>query len=442
MRIIVLGAGHVGMTIVEALFDDHELTVVDRDPVRLTALANTFDVRTVEGNGASSSLLEEAGVRSADLLIASTSRDEVNIVAALLVRRLSPRTKTLVRTTDVEHLKAWREDVLDIDYMVSSELEAAAAVIDAIAVPGARVADVFAEGQVTIAEFDVEQRAHACAMVGVPLSRAPLPPDSRVALIVRDDKLLLPRGEEQIRIGDRVVVMASPASMLEWSRQLAPAEPVVEEVVVFGATRLGIAIARKLLRHDLRVRLIEPDHERARRAAAELPHARVFHAEPSDRTLLREERIGSAQVAVAALGDDADSLYAAVVARAAGVHTTIGVVDDPQSAAVFEQAGVDVAINPRAATAQRLVLFAHDPRTRQVALLDDDRFDVLDVVVRPQSRLVGRPLRELPRTSSTIGAVVRDGEAFFPHGESRLQPGDRVIVLVDQTRTAEVEAAL
>ncbi len=442
MRIIVLGAGHVGTTVVEALFDDHELTVVDRDPARIAALANAFDVRTVEGNGASSRVLTEAGVAETDLLIASTSRDEVNLVAAMLVRRLSPKTRTLVRTTDVEHLRAWRDDVLDVDYMVSSELEAAAAVIDAIAVPGARVADVFAEGLVTIAEFDVEQRAHACALLNVPLSRAPIPPDSRVALIIRDDRLLLPRGEETIQLGDRVAVMASPAAMHEWSRQLAPAEPVVEEVVVFGATAVGVAIARKLLQHELRVRLVEPDAERARRAAAELPRARVFHASPSDRTLLREERIGAAQVAVAALGDDADSLYAAVTARAVGIHTTIGVVDDPQSVAVFDQAGVDVAVNPRAATAQRLVLFAHDPRTRQVALMDDDRFDVIDVVVRPQSRLVGRPLRELPRTSSTIGAIVRDGGAIFPHGDTHLQPGDRVIVLVDQTRTAEVEAAL
>lgn len=442
MRIIVLGAGHVGLTVVEALFDDHELTVVDRDPARIAALANSFDVRTVEGNGASSSVLEEAGVRTADLLIASTSRDEVNLVAAMLVRRLSPQTRTLVRTSDVEHLKAWREGVLDVDYMVSSELEAAAAVIDAIAVPGARVADVFADGHVVIAEFDVEQRAHACALLHVPLSQAPIPPDSRVALIVRGGRLLLPRGAERIELGDRVVVMASPEAMREWSRQLAPDEPVVEDVVVFGATRLGVAIARKLLLHELRVRLIEPDAERARRAAAELSQARVFHAAPTDRTLLHEERIGSAQVAIAALSADADSLYAAVVARSAGVHTTIGVVDDPQSAQVFEQAGVDVAINPRAATAQRLVLFAHDPRTRQVALMDDDRFDVLDIVVRPQSRLVGRPLRELPRTSSTIGAVVRDGAVVFPHGDTHLQPGDRVIVLVDQTRTAEVEAAL
>jgi trk system potassium uptake protein TrkA len=442
MRIIVLGAGHVGMTVVEALFEDHELTVVDRDPARLASLTNAFDVRTVEGNGASSRVLEEAGVADADLLIASTARDEVNLVAAILVRRLSRRTRTLVRTTDVEHLKAWRMGVIDVDFMVSSELEAASAVIDAIAVPGARVTDLFADGQVVVAEFDVEARAHACTLLGVPLSQAPIPQDSRVALIVRGEELVLPRGEERLQLGDRVVVMASPQAAVEWSRHLAPDEPEVEDVVVLGASRVGLAIARKLLAHRYRVRIFEPDAERARHAAAELQGARVFHASPSDRELLREERLGSAQVAVATLGDDAQSLYAAVTAGAAGVHTTIGVVDDPLSANVFERAGVDVTVNPRSATAQELVRFAHDPRTRQIALLDDERFDVLDVLVRPESELVGRPLDELPRTGSTIGAIVRDGRAFFPHGTTELRPGDAVIVLVDQMRAAQVEAAL
>jgi len=442
MRIIVLGAGHVGTTVVEALFDDHELTVVDRDPARLSALANLFDVRTVEGNGASRAALEEAGIAEADLLIASTARDEVNLVAAMLVRRLSRRARTLVRTTDVEHLRAWREGVLDVDFMVSSELETATAVFDAIAVPGARHTDVMADGQVTIAEFDVTQEAAGCALLDRPLAQAPLPPDSRIAVIVRGDELVLPGGAETLRLGDRVVVIASPEAARAWGRQLAPDEPPVEEVVVFGATPLGIAIARKLLRHDWRVRLVEPDAEGARRAAAELPRARVFHAAPSDRSLLREERIGSAQVAVAALGDDARSLYAALAGRTAGIHTTIAVVDDPTSLRVFETAGVDVTINPRAATAQQLVRFAHDPRTRQVAFLDDDRFDVLDITVRPDGELLRRPLRELPRTGSTIGAIVRDGRAIFPHGDSELRPGDRAIVLVDPLRAAQVEAAL
>ena len=218
MRIIVLGAGHVGTTVVEALFDDHELTVVDRDPARLSALANLFDVRTVEGNGASRAALEEAGVAEADLLIASTARDEVNLVAAMLVRRLSGRARTLVRTTDVEHLRAWREGVLDVDFMVSSELETATAVFDAIAVPGARHTDVFADGQVVIAEFDVTQEAAACRLLDQPLAQAPLPADSRIAVIVRDDRLVLPRGDERLRLGDR----PGAQHALETARDLMP----------------------------------------------------------------------------------------------------------------------------------------------------------------------------------------------------------------------------
>lgn len=442
MRIIVLGAGHVGITVVESLVEEHELTVVDLDANRLTALSNAFDVVTVEGNGASRRVLDEAGIAATDLLIASTARDEANLVAAMLARRLAPSTKTLVRTTDVEHLKAWREGVLDVDFMVSSELEAARAVINAIAVPGARATDVFADGQVAIAEFDVEPRASVCQFVGVPLAQAQLPADSRVALIVRDDRLVLPSGRESIEVGDRVIVMASPASAREWSRRLLPDEPAIEDAIVFGADRLGLAIARKLLARPMRVRIVEADATLARRAAAALPHARVFHADAIDRDFLREERVGRSDVAIATLASDAESLYAAVTARVAGVHTTIGLVDDPMSVKVFDRAGVDVTVNPRTATAEELIRFAHDPRTRQIAMLDDERFDVLDVVVRPDSRFVATRISEMPRTGSTIGAIVRDGRARFPHGDDALQPGDRVIVLVDPARASTVEQAL
>lgn len=442
MRIIVLGAGHVGVTVVAALVEEHDLTVVDLDPARLVALSNSFDVVTLEGNGASRAVLVDAGIAEADLLIASTARDEANLVAAMFARRLASQVKTLVRTTDVEHLKAWREGVLDVDFMVSSELEAARAVMDAIAVPGARATDVFADGQVTIAEFDVLADAGACAFVGRPLAETQLPRDSRVALIVRDDVLVQPSGRESIRLGDRVIVMASPAAAREWSRNLAPGVPPIEDAIVFGAERVGLAIATRMLRRGMRVRLVEQDEVRARRAAAALPQARVFHASAIDRDFLREERVGSSDVAVAALGGDADSLYAAVTARIAGVHTTIGVVDDPLSTRVFERAGVDIAVNPRTATAEELIRFAHDPRTRQIAMLDDDRFDVLDVVVRPESQFVAQRISEMPRTGSTIGAIVRDGRAIFPHGHDALQPGDRVIVLVDPARASAVERAL
>jgi trk system potassium uptake protein TrkA len=442
MRIVVVGAGHVGATIVEALHDEHDIVVVDLSAARLRELSHAYDVRTVEGNGAGRRALEEAGVQEADLVLASTARVEANLVAAMLVRHLSS-AKTIVRTTDVEYLEAWREKLIDVDFMVSSELATAQEIASAIAIPAARDTAMFAAGQVQLAEFDVPREDGATrGLVGRPLGTATLPEDSTVACIVRDGELVPTRSGTSVLPGDRVVVIASPAGAREWSAQLLPDAPRIDDVVIFGAGRTGAVAARELLGRGIRVRMVEPDAERARRAASALPRGRVFHCSGLERDFLRQERIGEAGAVVAATGNDATNLYVAALAQSLGVRYTLGLVDDPKSVAVFEQGGVDVVVNPRSSTAEEMIRFAHDPRTRQVAMLDDDRFEVLDIVVRPESRLANVRFRDLPQTGSVIGAIIRDGVASFPHGDDVLQPGDRAIVLVEAARASLVERAL
>src|SRR5918997_147033 len=158
MRIFIIGAGQVGSTIVEALHTEHELTVVDEDASRLEAVSSRFDIGAVEGNGASRRMLADAGLQGSDLLIACTSRDEVNIIASIFCRALTPSTRTIVRTGNEEYLDVWKERQLDVDWVVSSERETALAVSQTIGVPAARQTDVFAEGQVQIVEVDVEAR--------------------------------------------------------------------------------------------------------------------------------------------------------------------------------------------------------------------------------------------------------------------------------------------
>jgi trk system potassium uptake protein len=442
MRIVVVGAGHVGATIVEALHDEHDVVVVDLLADRLRELSHAYDVRTVEGNGAGRRALEEAGVQDADLVLASTARVEANLVAAMLVRHLSA-AKTIVRTTDVEYLEAWREKLIDVDFMVSSELATAQEIASAIAIPAARDTAMFAGGQVQLAEFDVPRGDGATRrLVGRPLGAAGLPEDSTVACIVRDGELIATRSRTSILPGDRVVVIASPEGARAWSELLLPDEPRIDDVVIFGAGRTGAVTGRELLARGIRVRIVEPDAERARRAAGALPRGRVFHCSGLERDFLRQERIGEAGAVVAATGSDATNLYIAALMQSQGVRYTLGLVDDPKSVAVFEQGGVDVVVNPRTATAEEMIRFAHDPRTRQVAMLDDDRFEVLDIVVRSDSRLANVRFRDLPQTGSVIGAIIRDGVASFPHGDDVLQPGDRAIVLVEAARASLVERAL
>lgn len=449
MKVVVVGAGQVGSTIVEALHDDaHEITVIDLDPMRLTSLSHGFDVIAVEGNGASRRTLREAGLGSGSLLIACTSRDEVNIVAAMLAKKLAPDATTIVRTTNVEYLEIWRERELEIDFMVSSELEAANAIARIVGIPAARQTDVFADGLVQMVEFDVEsdeQRnggASADGVVGVQLRDARIPVDSKVASIIRGDRVLVPRGNESIMPGDRVVIIGSPAAAREWSRIMRRDATKVDDVVIVGAGQTGVAVARSLLEQGIGVRIVEADAARARLVAEELPKARVFHATGLEPDFLERERIGQADAAVFAMREDAKNLYAATLAKLHGVRFTVALVHEPISAEVFEAAGVDVAVNPRSVTAEEIVRFAHDPRVRQLAMLEGDRFEVLDITVRPESELCGRPFRELPMTGSLIGAIVRDGGAIFPHGDDVLMPGDRAIIFTESKRVGRVEKVL
>ena len=442
MKIFVIGAGQVGSTIVEALHDEHELTVFDLDPGRLNYLSQRYDIATVEDNGASRRVLKEAGVAGANLVIACTSRDETNVIAAIFARGLSPSTKTIVRTTNVEYLDVWRERQLDIDFMVSSELETAHAVSRTIGVPAARQTDVFADGQVQIVEFDVVDGAGHPEVIGLPLRVAAIPENSKVVAIIRGERIAPPRGSESIQPGDRIVVIGSPAAALAWSEILAPRGQRVRDIIIFGGGPEGTAIAELLLAQGLSVRVVEIHHDRADELAERLHGARVYHATGLDPDFLERERIGRAHAAVFAMRDDAKNLYAATLARLHGVPFTITVVHEAVSSQIFERAGVDVAINPRHVTAEEIVRFAHDPRTQQVAMLEGDRYEILDITVRPESRLVRTPFRELPMTGSVIGAIVRNGEAIFPHGDSMLEPNDRVIVFTESSRVPQVEKAL
>jgi trk/ktr system potassium uptake protein len=439
MRIVVIGAGQVGSTVVEALHHDHDLTVIDLDEDRLSALSERYDAGILQGNGASRRVLEEAGITGCDLLIACTSRDEINIIAAIFSKKISPTTKTVVRTTNEEYLDIWHERELDFDLIVSSERETALTVSRLIGVPAAKQTDVFADGQVQIVEFDVDGGQ---SVIGVPLRQAEIPPDSKVASIIRGDSIVVPRGDETIEQGDRIIVIGSPEAAQAWSKIIAPAERRVEDVVIYGAGRAGLSTARILSAQGIQVRIVEADLQRAHQAAEEVPEARVFHATGMDADFIERERINKAQVAVFAMRDDPKNHYAATLLKLHGVPFTIAVVHDAPSVEVFERAGIDRAVNPRMITAEEIVRFAHDPRTQQVAMLEGDRFEILDITVRAESELVNRNFRDLPQTGALIGAIVRDGKALFPHGDDMLQAGDRVIVFTESKRAPIVEKAL
>jgi trk system potassium uptake protein TrkA len=441
VRIFLIGAGQVGSTIVEALHEEHEITVLDTEASRLQALTARFDVAVYEGDGTSRKDLAAAGIAAADLVIACTSRDEVNLVAGMFARREAEGATTVIRTSSIEYVELWREGQLDVDFVVSSELETAYAISRILGVPAARQTDVFADGQVQVGEFDVDDDASP-AVVGVPLRDADLPEDSKVAAIIRTEETILPGGDEEIRNSDRIVVIGSPKAIKAWSTLLWPGGGTVRDVVIYGAGRVGSAIARVLLSQGISVRMIEASREQARRAAEALPKARIFNATGFDPDFLERERIGQSQAGIFAMRDDAKNQYAASLAQVQGIPFTVAIAHEAASVGAFEKAGIDVSINPRAVTAEEIVRFAHDPRTQQVAMIEGNRYEVLDVTTRESSRYIGMAFRDMPVHGSIIGAIVRNGDAIFPHGDDVLQAGDRVVIFTEAANAPWVVEAL
>ncbi len=441
VRILVIGAGQVGTAVVESLHEQHDVTVVDLNTARLNALSYRYDILTVEGNGASRAVLVRAGIRGTDLVIASTDRDEVNIVAALQARSLCSG-RVIARTQSAEYLEAWRQGQFDVDFMVSSEIEIAQAVARAVGMPAAVQTDVFAGGRVEMVEFVLDAE-HGSSLVGRTVAEADVPAESVLASIIRGDRVLIPGGRDRFEDDDRIVVIASPAAAKEWAQRLSTREERgIEQVVIAGGGATGRQIARYLSRLELRVRVIEIDPVRARLCAEELADVEVFNADAADPEFLARENIGLADAIVCCTDDDGRDLLIALLARSLGTRMTIAVVGNPDYVGIFGKSGIDLALNQRSVTAEEIVRFTHDPRTQAFAMVEHDLAEVIEIEISADSPFIGRPFRERPLEGAIVGAIIRGEQVIFPRGDDELQAGDRAIIVADTKRVAELERTL
>ena len=441
VEILVIGAGRVGTSVAAAVHSQHNVTVVDLDESLLSQISNRYDVLTIAGNGTSRSTLIRAGVEHADLVIVCTDRDEVNIVAALQTRSLC-KGRILVRTSSAEYLDAWRRGELPVDAMIASENEIALAVVRAIGLPGALQTAMFADGRAEMVEFEVHADASE-NIVGKRIADIHIPDDSVIASLIRGDSITIPGGNDVVLEGDRVVVIASPEASRDWAHRLARRGiHEIREVVVVGAGATGRAIAANLCAQNLDVRIIESDASAARRCAEEIEAAHVFCADGTDPRFLEREKIGRADAIVCCTDSDERDLMIGLLAKQAGVQIAIAVVGNPELVPIFEQVGIDHALNQRLVVAEEIVRFTHDPRTRGFAMLENDRVEVLELEIRSESALIGRPFRERPLDGAIVGAIVRGGRVIFPRGDDALQAGDSAIIVAEASKVPGLERAL
>ncbi len=431
---IIIGAGQVGESIAADLDGNHEVVVVERDADRVEDLTYSLDVLAIRGDGTSLSVLREAGIEEADMFIATTDNDETNIVACATAKAVSDPF-TVARVKNTEHLRTWQQsgDAFGIDFMVCTNLLAAEAIVRIIGLPAARDVDPFAEGRVQMAEFEVGADSPVADQTVREADRF----DSLTfAAILRNGSIVIPGGESVINAGDRVVVIGSPESVQAFSDALTPADSpgAPEEVVIVGGSEIGYHVARLLEERGLRPRLIEYDHDRARRLAEELPGTIVMESDATKADFLEREHVGDADVVVSALDSDEKNLLVSLLATRLGANRTVAVIDTPAYVELFEAVGVDVGLNPREVVAEEITRFTHEGGAENVALIESDKAEVLEVEIDAESALAGRPIREsiadLP-AGVVVGAITRGGEFVTPRGDTVVQQGDHVVVFVD-----------
>lgn len=445
MRVIIVGAGQVGSSIADDLDADHDVVVIERDPDHAETLNYSLDVLAVTGDGTSMSTLEEAGIDDADMVIASTNDDETNLVVCSTVKAISDAF-TIARVKNTGYLRTWQRSntAFGVDFMVCTNLLTAEAIVRIIGLPAARDVDPFAGGRVQMAEFEV---ADDSPVANETVREADRFDSLTFAAVLREGEVEIPRGETVIRGGDRVVVIGSPRSVQEFSNSVAPEESpgTAEEVVIVGGSEIGYQVARLLEDQGFQPRLVERDADRARELAEALPGTLVMKSDATDIAFLEREHIGDADLLVAALDADEKNLLGSLLARRLGVERTVSVIDTTAYVELFEAVGVDVGVNPREVVAEEITRFTHEGGAENVALIESDKAEVLEIEVDDASVLVDRPIREsvadLP-VGVVVGAITRGNEFITPRGDTVVEAGDHVVLFVDETIVDEVTPQL
>lgn len=428
MRVIVIGTGEVGQHIAGALSDEqHDVTVVERDEERTEMLQNQLDALVISGNGASPKFLAEIGARHADLLLAVTETDEVNVLAAAAGHKLGV-TRTLARVRDPDYYDAdddFVREVLGIDLLIDPERATANDIVSTLLVPGAVHVEYFSGDKLALAEVVLSERS---SMVGnLVREREQIHPHSIVG-IIRHGKVTIPASEQRLEVGDHLMVAAASGQVAGVIADLDGDVEHVGDVVVFGGGKIGHIVASRLLAEGFDVKVIEQSAARALYLAKHLPGALILHEEDLSEEALLTHGVDRAGAFVACAGDDRTNLLATMFAKRLGAFMCLAVVSREQYVPLVDALDIDAAFSLRLNTAEAIMRFVRRQSVRTMHLLLCGA-EALELQADPGSSIVGRRVDGTgPFEHCEVGAIVRGDEVLIPGPDDQIAAGDRVLL--------------
>jgi trk system potassium uptake protein len=445
MKILILGAGQVGRTAAQHLSREeaNEVTVVDINEDALRDLQERLEVRTVVGNAAHPNVLEAAGAAEADIIVALTSSDEVNMMACEVAFALFRTPTKIARIRAAEYtdrIELFGADALSVDVFISPERLVTEYVERLIHHPGTLQVLDFADGRVQLVGVRVRRGG---PLVGHPLRELPehLPKmQARVVAIYRDGRSVAPEGDTVIAEGDEVFFLAARDDIRRVTSEMRKGDAAVRRIVIAGGGNIGYRLA-KSLEHSNQVKLIERDARRARQISELLEKAIVLHGDAADEELLIEENIDSADVFAAMTNSEEANILSAMLAKRLGAAKVMALINKPSYTELVESSSIDIAVSPQTITIGSLLAHVRRGDVVRVHSLRRGAAEALEAIVHGDersSRVVGRMVGEIPLPEgAAIGAVVRGDAVIMAHHDTVVRADDHVILFLADRRHLE-----
>jgi trk system potassium uptake protein TrkA len=432
-RIVVVGAGVVGVTCASRLSrDGHDVVLIEKNEEATADLTEKLDVQVIYGNGCSLSVLREAKIDQADLLLAVTDSDEVNMITALIAGSEFQVETKVVRLRSEEHLRNIRElskSWPGKTYGINPGRLAANRITSLLDVPHASDVARLLDGRVVVAGFRVKPESPLVGKNMITLRHLFPGEQILVAAIYRKDEALLPRGETELMVGDTTYFSSIPEKIPEMVQLMGYTFDRDRMIVISGGGRIARMVARGALEREISTTILRRDRKRAELLAAEFPSAVVLQGDVTDESILREAGVESATSFIAATDDQETNLLSSVVAKRLGAGRVITLVDNPTYSSLVEALDIDADVSPRQAAVNDILRFVRGTHFQEVASLPGDEIEVAVVEVDEGSPLSGQPVRKLglPRGVLITAVATADG-VMIPHGDDVIPVGSRAVL--------------
>ncbi|MEZ5403713.1 MAG: Trk system potassium transporter TrkA [Bryobacteraceae bacterium] len=448
MRILIAGGGEVATLIARRLSrEGNEITIVEENADRCALLEEQLDAKIVNGSAVGVKTMRAAGVGSADMIIAATTLDHVNLLACMIAQAEgNVRVKVArMRTHEVDH---WRRVCADtglrIDLIIHPEGETIRRILPVLRFPGVSDIVEFAGGKVKLFGMAVDRGSWTAGKSMEELDRAGPPKNSLIAMIFRGQQVIIPRGPDTIQPGD-VIYVVTTAQELEQDLTFMGlrASESLRNVFIVGGKQIGIGVAQELEAQGKSVRLFETDAARCEKISQLTRDTLVIHGDGTDEGTLREENVERADAFLALTGHDEDNIIACLLARRLGARKVVALVNKLNYLPMAHLLGIATTVSPRAAAVDGILQFVRKGRVQSVTTFRQEEAEAIELIAGPGARYAGKRLRDvrMPR-GSIVGAIVKPtGEAIVPRGNALIEPGDRVIFFAVESAVPELEAA-